>query len=85
MTIFSKETGKTLDQVKNKKHPLRPVLMDLLYRAGGLTGIEIGKIFNVGYITVSQTRKRLGSRTAKDRNLKKVVELIKPSFRKIAI
>ena len=70
MTIFSKETGKTLDEVKNKKHPLRPVLMDLLYRAGGLTGLEIGKIFNVGYSTVSQARKATGIENCKGSNFK---------------
>ncbi|MBI4764610.1 MAG: transposase, partial [Deltaproteobacteria bacterium] len=51
--VFYKETGKSVEEVKVKKHPLRAVLMDLLYRIGGLTGAEIGKIFNVDYSTVS--------------------------------
>ena len=74
--IFLKETGNTLEEVKKKKHSLRPVLMDLLYRVGGLTGIEIGNIFNVGYSTVSQTRKRLALRIEKDKNLKKIIDRI---------
>lgn len=74
--IFSKETGRTIDEVKIKKHPLRPVLMDLLYRAGGMTGIEIGKIFDVGYSAVSQSRKRLALRIIKDKNLKNILERI---------
>lgn len=74
--IFSKETGKTIEEVKAKKHPLRPVFMDLLYRIGGMTGIEIGKIFEVDYSTVSQTRKRLKLKLEKDHELRKVVERI---------
>ncbi|MBI4768434.1 MAG: hypothetical protein HY787_28220, partial [Deltaproteobacteria bacterium] len=74
--VFSKETGKTVEEVKVKKHPLRAVLMDLLYRIGGLTGAEIGKIFNVDYSTVSQTRKRLALRIEKDPGLRKMVERI---------
>jgi putative transposase len=74
--IFLKETGNTLEEVQKKKHWLRPVLMDLLYRVGGLTGIEIGKIFNVGYSTVSQTRKRLALRIEKDKNLNKIIDRI---------
>jgi putative transposase len=78
--IFSKETGKTIDEVKNKKHPLRPVLMDLLYRAGGLTGKEIGEIFGVGYSTVSQTRKRLALKTTKDRNLTSIIKRLEANL-----
>jgi putative transposase len=76
LEILSKETGKTIEEVKVKKHPLRPVFMDLLYRAGGLSGIEIGKIFKVDYSTVSQTRKRLALKLEKDRGLRKIVERI---------
>jgi putative transposase len=80
INIFVKETGIMLDDVKAKKHPLRPVLMDLLYRVGGLTGIEIGKIFNVDYSTVSQTRKRLALRIKKDSGLRKIVERIETNL-----
>jgi hypothetical protein len=72
--ILTKETGKTVEEVKVKKHPLRPVFMDMLYRVGGLTGIEIGKIFEVDYSTVSQTRKRLKLKIEKDRELRKLME-----------
>jgi REP element-mobilizing transposase RayT len=74
ITIFLKETGKTLEEVKHKKNPLRPVLMDLLYRVGGLTGVEIGKIFDVDYSTVSQSRKRLAMKEKKDKGLRKLIE-----------
>jgi REP-associated tyrosine transposase len=76
VAIFSEETGKTLEEVKDKKNPLRPVLMDLLYRVGGLTGVEIGKIFDVDYSTVSQSRKRFAMKENKDKNLRKLIERI---------
>jgi putative transposase len=76
LEILSQETGKTIEEVRVKRHPLRPVFMDLLYRAGGLTGIEIGKIFGVDYSTVSQTRKRLALRMEKDQVLRKEVDRI---------
>jgi putative transposase len=80
INLFVKETGMTLNDVKVKKHPLRPLLMDLLYRVGGLTGIEIGKIFNVDYSTVSQNRKRLGQRIKNDSGLRKIVERIETNL-----
>ncbi len=43
--------------------------MDLLYRIGGLTGIEIGEILGVDYSTVSQGRKRLREKMHKDKKL----------------
>jgi putative transposase len=76
LEILSKETGKTVEEVKAKKHPLRPIFMDLLYRGGGLTGIEIGKIFGVDYSTVSQTRKRLAIKIEKDQDLRRLIARI---------
>ncbi len=76
LEILSKETGKSIEEVKAKRHPLRPIFMDLLYRGGGLTGIEIGKIFGVDYSTVSQTRKRLALKIEKDQELRKLIERI---------
>lgn len=76
LEILAMETGQTIDEVKVKGHPFRPVVMDLMYRAGGMTGVEIGKIFNVDYSTVSQTRKRLAIKMEKDPALRKIVERI---------
>jgi putative transposase len=76
LEILAKDTGKTFEEVRVKGHPLRSVYMDLLYRAGGMTGVEIGKIFNVDYSTVSQTRKRLALKMEKDPVLRKTIERI---------
>jgi REP element-mobilizing transposase RayT len=80
IAILLKETGKTLEEVKHKKNPLRLVLMDLLYRVGGLTGVEIGKIFNVDYSTVSQSRKRLAVKIKNDKGLRKLIERIETNL-----
>jgi len=80
ITIFLKETEKTLEEVKHKKNPLRPVLMDLLYRLGGLTNVEIGKFFAVDYSTVSQSRKRLATKVKNDKGLRKRIERIETSL-----
>jgi hypothetical protein len=63
------ETGKSLDDMREKKGLYRQIAMDLLYRLGGLKGKEIGKIFGVGYTSVSQERRRLAKKMQKDRKL----------------
>jgi DNA-directed RNA polymerase specialized sigma24 family protein len=50
--------------------------MDLLYRKGGLKGIEIGKIFGVDYSTVSQGRKRLREKLQKGEGLRELLNRI---------
>ena len=67
------ETGKGLEEIKRSKGMERIVLMDLLYRAGGLKGAEIARLMEVDYSTVSQGRKRLRERVRQDRKLKQVV------------
>jgi chromosomal replication initiation ATPase DnaA len=69
-----------MEEVKHKRNPLRSVLMDLLYRVGGLTGVEIGKIFGVDYSTVSQSRKRLALNFNKDKELRKLIKRIETNL-----
>ena len=65
------ETGRTEEQLLAEKGELRRLAMDLLYRLGGLNGMEIGKIFGVSYNTVSRERKRLAENMRIDPKLKK--------------
>jgi len=74
--VVKEETGKGLEEIKIAKGIERIVLMDLLYRAGGLRGVEIGKLLDVDYSTVSQGRKRLRDRLRKDKKLMQVVSRI---------
>ncbi|GBE39185.1 transposase IS200 like protein [bacterium BMS3Bbin08] len=70
---IQEETGKDLDGIKKSKGIERNVLMDLLYRAGGIKGAEIGRLLEVDYSTVSQGRKRLRDMLKKDKKLKHIV------------
>lgn len=72
--LIEKETGKTLDGLKNDKGDLRRMAMELLYRRGGLKGPEIGAIFGVVYSSVSQERKRLRERIEQDPSLQEMME-----------
>ena len=73
---IKEETGKYLDEIKKSKGIERNVLMDLLYRAGGIKGSEIGRLLEVDYSTVSQCRKRLRDKLKKDKKLKHIVDQI---------
>jgi len=50
--------------------------MEVLYRAGGLKGPEIGRIFGIDYGTVSQERQRLRDKVPKDRKLRALMSRI---------
>lgn len=76
INAIKKETGKDLDEIKKSKGIERNILMDLLYRAGGLKGAEIGRLLDVDYSTVSQCRKRLRDKLKKDKKLKHIVDRI---------
>jgi len=64
------ETNKDIDTVRAEKGELRQIVMDLLYRVGGLKGPEIGRLFGIDYGPVSQERKRLREKLPKDRKLR---------------
>lgn len=59
----------------------RYIIMDLLYRFGGLKNKQIGEFFCVDYSTVSQGRKRL--REQKDKNTRELVEKIEQQLSRI--
>lgn len=69
VNVVVRKTGKTLDEIKKEKGPLRQILMELLHNQGGMTNPEIGRVFGVDYSSVSQERKRLRQRLEKDRKL----------------
>ncbi len=51
---IEKMTGKGLQEIREERGTLRQLMMDVFYRIGGMKGVEIGKIFEVNYSTVSQ-------------------------------
>jgi len=74
--VIEKDTGKGLDDIKRFKGIEMNILMDLLYREGGLNNAEIGRLLEVDYSTVSQGRKTLRDRLRKDKKLTEVVSCI---------
>jgi REP element-mobilizing transposase RayT len=76
IAAIEKEAGKGIEKINAERGSIRQIAMDLLYRIGGLKGIEIGKILGVDYSTVSQGRKRLREKMQKDRDLRVLMERI---------
>jgi hypothetical protein len=50
--------------------------MDLLYRVGGLSGTERGKMMRIDYSTVSLGRKRLRERLKGDKHLSQIIKRV---------
>ena len=69
---IEKTTGKKLEDLNKERGIYRQIAMDMLYRLGGLTGEEIGRLFGVGYTSVSQERKRLREKISKNRKLQRL-------------
>ncbi|MEE9523242.1 MAG: transposase [Thermodesulfovibrionales bacterium] len=74
--IIEKETGKSFEEIRKSRGSLRQIVMDLLYRIGGLKGAEIGGLLGVDYSTVSQGRKRLREKMERDRKMKALVNRV---------
>lgn len=70
------ETGKDLDAIRAEKGELRQMVMELLYRTGGMKGPEIGKLFGIDYGSVSQERKRLREKLPNNRKLRALMSRI---------
>jgi len=76
LSVVKRETGKDIDTVRAEKGELRQLVMDLLYRVGGLKGPEIGRLFGLDYGPVSQERKRLREKLPKDKRLRTLLDRI---------
>lgn len=68
LKVIEQVTGKSLEDMIEEKGILRQMGMELLCRAGGLKGPEVGELFRVGYTSVSQERRRLRNRLSHDRD-----------------
>ena len=72
--------GKNVEAIRAEKGELRQIVMDLLYRAGGLKSPQNGRIFGLDYGSVSQERKRLREKLPKDRELQALMSRIENSL-----
>lgn len=69
LKAISDETDTGEEEILKRKGALRQLAMELLYKYGGLKGMEIGQIMGLDYSTISQGRKRLRERLKKDEEL----------------
>ena len=85
LSEIEKVTGKNLEALIKEKGDMRRLVMDLLYRFGGLKGPEVGAIFGVDYSVVSQERKRLRKRHSQDSELKDMLRELEARLSTIKI
>ena len=62
---------------KGYKGAARGILMEMLYRNGGMNQREIGELMGIDYSAVSVMRKRLAAVQKEDRNLSARIERLK--------
>jgi putative transposase len=79
------ETGKGFDEIIKESGATRAMAMELLYRMGGLKGVEIGGMMGVDYSTVSQGRRRLKEKLVKDKNFSLLMDRIERRLSRIKI
>jgi dephospho-CoA kinase len=80
LRVIKHEMGKDVEAIRAEKGELRQIVMDVLYRAGGLKAPQIGRIFGLDYGSVSQERKRLREKLPKDRKLQALMSRIENSL-----
>jgi REP element-mobilizing transposase RayT len=76
LKALESETGKSIDDIKKEKGLFRQMAMELLYRAGGLKGREIGSIMEIGYTAVSQERRRFREKFQSDKKIRLLMERV---------
>ena len=80
LRVIKNEIRKDVQAIRAEKGELRQIVIDLLYRTGGFKGPQIGRIFGVGYGSVSQERMRLREKFPKDRKLQPLMSRIENSL-----
>ncbi|MBI4682839.1 MAG: transposase [Nitrospirae bacterium] len=77
---IEKETGWDLNALKTDRGIMRQLAIDLLFRKGGLSGSEIGRMMGIDYSTVSQQRKRLRLKMQNNFNLNHILERLEKNI-----
>ncbi len=78
-------TNKPVDEVLHARGEARQLAMSFLYRFGGLKNKEISELMGIDYSTVSQGRKRLTEKRAKNKSLDKIMTGIEADLSRIKI
>ena len=66
LRVIKHEMWKDVEAISAEKGELRQIVMDVLYRAGGLKSPQNGRIFGLDYGSMSQERKGLREKLPKD-------------------
>jgi hypothetical protein len=76
--VVSKETGVSREELKRRGERVvgRGLLMEMLYRHGGLNQRQIGEMMGVDYSSVSVTRKRFHLLVLRDRKVLGLMERV---------
>jgi len=83
--VVHKETRIELEELKHILGTMRHMLMELLYKYGGMKGEEIAEMMNLDYSTVSVGRKRFRENLKKDKELMDLFERIEKKLSIIKI
>ena len=65
-------TGEERENLLKRPDPMRGMVMELIYRWGGLKNVDIAGLFDLDYSTVSVARKRLRERMQKEPAMEKL-------------
>ena len=84
LKLISDETDKTEREILQEKGPLRQMAMELLFRYGGLKGVEIAQMMDLDYSTVSRDRKQLRESADKNATLKKLMARVEGKLSKVS-
>jgi len=85
LQVISDETGKGVKEILSEKGVLRQMAMELLYKYGGLKGVDIGEMMGLDYSTVSQGRKRFRERLKRDEGVRRLMGRIEWDLSRIKI
>lgn len=83
LKAVEEETG--IKNVIDSSGTTRQIVMSVLYKYAGLNNREIGALLGVDYSTVSQGRKRLLEKAAKDRQLQLTIKAVEDGLSIIKI
>lgn len=85
LEVVSSIAGKSGAEILQEAGALRQMAMEQLYRRGGMTNPEIGKLMGIDYSTVSQGRKRFRERLEQDKELKVLHTKVEDELSRIKI
>jgi REP element-mobilizing transposase RayT len=76
LLILEEVTETSAKKIISEPGLLRQIAMDMLYRYGGFTNPEIGKLMGIDYSTVSIGRKRLHEKVSKNKRIRQLWERV---------